>query len=150
MVCPFCLYKRTTVYNSRPTTKINNVWRRRRCEHCKRTFSSTESVDPTSVLQVQDGKQLTPFWEVKLLLSVLRVCDHLEEPEVVAHQLIHTIMQKLYRQAAVAPKPIKKQDIAAITLATLKSYNLAAYIKYLSYHEPDIDNRSLKKELKKR
>jgi len=141
------MHKGTSVTNSRPTTKLNNVWRRRRCDSCKRIFTTTESVDPASVLQIKDGKQSKAFSEAKLTISVLRACDHLQDPESAAHYITQNVIQKLYRAATEQAKGIAINDIVATTLATLKPYNLAAYVKYLSYHAPLVDSRTLKKQL---
>lgn len=140
--------KGTSVYNSRPTTKLNNVWRRRRCDLCHKTFTTTEYVDPASVVQVKHHGKTIPFSQTKLLISVLRACDHLEDSETSAYYITHTSTQKLYRKAAVQSQNITTTDIISSVLDTLKPYNLAAYVKYLSSHAPQIDERTLKKRLK--
>jgi len=148
MVCPFCGNKDTSVYNSRQTIRLNNVWRRRRCELCGKTFTTTETIDPATVLRVKGNKSTEPFRTTIILVSILHVCDHLPKPEEAADYIYQTVLQKLYRQAANGTQIINKADIVLVVLATLKPYNLAAYVKYLSYHSPDIDTRSLKKQLK--
>lgn len=148
MVCPFCGHKDTLVYNSRQTAKLNNVWRRRRCESCHKTFTTTETIDPATVLRVKNGKLTEPFRSTTMLVSILRVCDHSPKPEEAADYIYQTVLQKLYRQAANGAQIINKADIVLTVLGTLKPYNLAAYVKYLSYHSPDMDARSLKKQLK--
>lgn len=147
MVCPFCMSQKTSVVNSRSTTKLNNVWRRRSCNECKRIFTTTESIDPASVIKIRSGKLLQDFSQAKLTISVLGACDHLEDPKTAAHYITSNIMQKLYRTAATQPQGISVQDIVTTTLNTLKPYNLAAYVKYLSYHAPHVDSRTLKKQL---
>lgn len=148
MVCPFCTSNKTSVYNSRATARLNNVWRRRRCNNCKKVFTTTETVDPASVIKLKQGKTSVAFSQAKLLISLLRVCDHLEDPETSAHYLCQNVMQKLYRMAAKSSQTINKNDIIEVTMVTLKPYNLAAYVKYLSYHSPQIDPRTLNKKLK--
>lgn len=148
MVCPFCTNKQTSVYNSRPTTKLNNVWRRRRCDKCHKTFTTTEQVDPSSVIKVKQGKKTVPFLETKLLISVLQACDHLERPAESAYYITHTVTQNLYRRAATQLQTVLIADIIEAALTALKPYNLSAYVKYLSYHAPQIDERMLKKRLK--
>lgn len=141
--------KDTSVYNSRQTARLNNVWRRRRCETCKKTFTTNESVDPGSVIKVTGKRTVKGFSQTTLLLSIFKVCDHLESPEKDAQYVTQTVLQKLYKKAAKNYQLVDKADIAAIVLETLKPYNLAAYVKYLSYHSPQIDSRTLNKKLRK-
>jgi len=115
---------------------------------CGKTFTTTETIDPATVLRVKGNKSTEPFRTTTILVSILRVCDHLPKPEEAADYIYQTVLQKLYRQAVNGTQIINKADIVLVVLATLKPYNLAAYVKYLSYHSPDIDTRSLKKQLK--
>jgi transcriptional repressor NrdR len=147
MVCPFCLHKDTSVYNSRQTTRLNNVWRRRKCESCKKAFTTIESVDPGSVIQVAGKRTLKPYVHANLTLSILRVFDHIESPEESATYIAQTVLQKLYKLARKNNRIVSKEDIATTVLETLKPYNTAAYIKYLSYHAPNLDAKALKKQL---
>lgn len=148
MVCPFCLHKKTEVYNSRPTKKLNAMWRRRRCPACKREFTTREMVDASSVLRVQTpGKKTQLYSRATLLLSVLQACDHLPRPDD-AYWLCDTIEQALLHQAATSNNLITTNDITKVALATLKRFNTPAFIKYLSYHSGDLDNRSIKRQLR--
>lgn len=147
MVCPFCLSTKTSVYNSRQTTRLNNVWRRRKCNNCHKNFTTTESVDPGSVIKVVGKRTVKPFVNATLLISILRVCDHMDSPEESAAYVAQTVLQKLYKIARKNGQLVSKEDIVATVLDTLKPYNTAAYVKYLSYHSPNLDPRSLKKQL---
>jgi transcriptional repressor NrdR len=148
MVCPFCTNKDTSVYNSRQTVRLNNVWRRRRCDKCNKVFTTTESVDPGSVIKVAGTRTLKPFSSTILLLSIFKVCDHMDDPEQSAQYVSQTVLQKLYKIAAKNHHLVGKEEITTAVLETLKPYNLAAYVKYLSYNAPDMDPRILSKRLK--
>jgi transcriptional repressor NrdR len=139
----------TSVYNSRQTARLNNVWRRRRCESCKKTFTTNESVDPGSVIKVTGARTVRPFSQTTLLLSIFKVCDHLDSPEKDAQYITQTVLQKLYKLATKNFQLVDKQDIITTVLETLKPYNLAAYVKYLSYYAPQMDSRTLNMNLKK-
>jgi transcriptional repressor NrdR len=148
MVCPFCLHKKTKVYNSRHTSRLNATWRRRRCEACKREFSTRESADPESILRVGTAKRVTPYSRAKLTLSVLSVSDHRADHGEAAYWLCDTIEQKLYRLAAGENNSITKHQVTRVVLETLKVFDTTAYVKYLARYSPDLDARTLKKHLK--
>jgi len=111
-------------------------------------FTTNESVDPGSVIKVTGIRTIKPFSQTTLLLSIFKICDHIDNPEVAAQYITQTVLQKLYKLATKNYQLVAKEDIIATVLTTLKPYNLAAYIKYLSYYAPEIDSRTLNRKLK--
>ena len=148
MVCPFCLHKKTQVYNSRSTARLNATWRRRRCDDCAREFTTRESADPESILRVGTAKRSAPYSRAKLTISILRVCDHRTDHGEAAYWLNDTIEQLMYRKAAKTNSIITKKTIVSTVLETLKKFDTAAYVKYLAVYSPDLDARTLKRHLK--
>jgi transcriptional repressor NrdR len=127
---------------------INATWRRRRCEACKRTFTTRESADPESILLVGTIKRASPYSRAKLTLSILSVCDHRADQGEAAYWLSNSIEQKLYRLAAGKNNSITKKQVISTALETLKSFDAAAYLKYLTRYSPELDARTLKRYLK--
>jgi len=150
MVCPFCMYEKTEVYNSRRTKKLNEVWRRRRCLRCERQFTTEEQARPEAIIKVgiKGLPRSLPYSRTKLLLAIYRACDHRRNAVKSAEYLTLSIEQKLYVIAARQEHTVSKQDIIQIVLDTLRHYDASAYVKYLSYHQPDLDSRTLKAYLK--
>lgn len=148
MVCPFCLHKKTNVYNSRSTQRLNATWRRRRCEACKREFTTRENAEPESILKVGTVKKPRPYSRAKITLSILRVCDHRTDHGEAVYWLVDAIEQNLYRAASGANNLVSKKTITNTILNTLKKFDTTAYIKYLTAHSPDMDARTLKLYLK--
>ena len=148
MVCPFCLHKKTKVYNSRQTRKLNATWRRRRCEACGREFTARENAAPESILRVGTTKRNYPYSRARITVSILSVCDHRADHGEAAYWLNDTIEQKLYRLGPATNNILTKRQIINTTLETLKQFDTAAYVKYLARHSPHLDARTLKKHLK--
>ncbi|SRR6266496_1686702 len=148
MVCPFCLHKKTSVYNSRKTARLNATWRRRRCLACGREFTTRESADPANILRVGTAKRSAPYSRARLTLSILRVCDHRSDHGEAAYWLADTIEQHLYRTSAGVNNIVSRNQVIGQTLQTLKNFDTAAYIKYLAAHSPGLDARTLKRHLK--
>ncbi|MGH7196163.1 MAG: ATP cone domain-containing protein [Candidatus Saccharimonadales bacterium] len=149
MVCPFCLHEKTEVYNSRRTKKTNETWRRRRCLACKKEFTTREAADPKDIFVVERKDHREPFSKAKLLLSLLKVSDHRKDHGEAIFYLAVTIEQLLYKAAAANGQKITTQLIVETVLRVLKRFDTAAYVKYLSYHSPQLDVRSLKRFLKR-
>ncbi len=150
MVCPFCLSNKTEVYNSRRTKKINSVWRRRRCQQCDREFTTEEQVRPDTIMRVgiKGLPRALPYSRTKLLLAIYKACDHRKQAATASEYVLGTIEQKLYRIASDQEQVITKDNIIQTTLAVLKNYDAAAYIKYLSYHQPGLDSAAVKRQLR--
>ncbi len=151
MVCPFCLHKKTRVYNSRPGTKLNATWRRRECLNCKRQFTTYESADPSDILTIRVGRRLIPFARNTLLISLLRACDHRRDAAETASYLLSNIEQRLYREiAATDSRTITKQDIINITTEILHKFDTVAYVKYVGQYQPNINASILNRALRKK
>ena len=150
MVCPFCLSNKTEVYNSRRTKKINSVWRRRRCPHCEREFTTEEQVRPETIMKVgiKGLPRALPYSRTKLLLAIYKACDHRKQAAAASEHVLATVEQRLYKIAAAQDHTVTKENITQTTLDVLKNYDAAAYIKYLSYHQPGLDNATVKRQLR--
>src|SRR5687768_2098657 len=149
MYCPFCLHEKTKVSNSRKTPRYNATWRRRTCLLCKQDFTTYETVDPSQILIVKDGPHKQPFSRPILLLSLARVLDHRRDNASFVLYIEATIETNLIQIGARQQQEITKQNIVATTLTVLKNGDTAAFVKYLTYYAPDINERQLKQLLKR-
>ncbi len=147
MVCPFCLHKKSEVYNSR-STAAGVIWRRRRCLNCGKAFTTEESFDPTGIWKVKKGKKITPYDRPKLIMSLLKACDHRSGTDQKVWYLFEIIEQHLLPLAAPTQQ-ITSSQIAAATSTVLKRFDPTAYVKYISYHQPAMDAATLRKRLRR-
>lgn len=151
MVCPFCLHKKTHTYNSRPSAKLNSTWRRRECLKCKRQFTTYERADPSEILTVKAGRNLIPFSRSKLLISLIKTCDHLKDSDETIFYLASNIEQKLYLLAAKSHnQTITREDIVSTTSNVLHKFDPLAYVKYIGKYMPNMKADSLRKALKQK
>lgn len=151
MVCPFCLHRKTSVYNSRKGSRLNVTWRRRQCEACGGQFTTYESAEPGSILTIRDGRSLEQFSHSTLLLSLLKACDHRKDLDESVPYVCETIEQKLYALLpAREQKTITKQEIVGITADVLKNYDPVAYVKYSGLHQSQLDAPSIRRALKRK
>ena len=135
MTCPYCLYKKTEVYNSRPNGKGAAVWRRRRCLSCLKAFSTQELVDLTSIWKIKTKGQIAPYSRAQLVASLMRACDHLDQPNEKAFYLLNSVEQGLRPIAAKNGMLIGNKDIVQAVSAILERYDAAAHVKYMSYRQ---------------
>lgn len=148
MICPFCLHKKTEIYNSRSTNGGTNVWRRRRCTACGKVCTTQEYRNLDAVWKVASGKKVTSYSRAKLTMSLLRACDHRKNQDDAVWYLFQIVEQKLTAYAA-KNNPIPVTQLIEVAAETLKRFDPAAYVKYLSYHQPALDAKSLRKQLRR-
>lgn len=149
MVCPFCLHKKSEVYNSRGTNGGTAIWRRRRCLACGKAFTTQENYDPSTHWIVVTQKKATKYSRAKLVMSLLRACDHRLNQDDATWYLFEAIEQQLYPIAAKSDQKIPITDITNIAAGVLKHFDATAYVKYMSYHQPVMDAKTLRRQLRK-
>jgi transcriptional repressor NrdR len=150
MVCIFCLHNSTRVYNSRKGTKLNTIWRRRRCDNCGAEFTTYESADVSAILTVQHNKNVEPFSHTRLLLELLQVLGHLDKTDEIVPYTAGTIEQKLFRIAATNQKhSVTPQEVIKVTAEVLEHYDTTAYLTYAARHKLINDSR-IRKALNKK
>jgi transcriptional repressor NrdR len=131
MVCIYCQHE-TKVVNSRPQKRLNRVWRRRTCQTCVVTFTSSEAVDLSGSITVRGSGHLEPFQRDKLFMSVYDSLKHRKTALSDATSLTDTIISKLYpnmKEALVGTALIIK-----ITSDVLNNFDRVAAIHYQAFH----------------
>ena len=131
MVCIYCQHD-TNVINSRLQKKLNQVWRRRRCQNCNSVFTTLETINFQTVLAVAHKNAYKPFLRDKLLLSIHESLKHRKSALSDATAVTDTIISKLY--ANVIDGHIDRQQIIQTTGVVLKRFDKAAATHYQAYH----------------
>ena len=132
MVCIYCGAS-TSVTNSRLQSKLNRVWRRRRCNECNSIFTTLEAIDEQKSIMVLDNESLTPFSLDKLFISIYESCRHQDSAANNARALTDTVLGKVLKTARLNPT-ITKQDIQRATYKTLQRFDNAAAVHYKAYY----------------
>lgn len=143
MVCPFCQHD-TNVYNSRLTGQRQQVWRRRRCNTCHRTFTTKERIDWTSVVKVisQEDSEPIPYSRDRLQLSIARACPSVLKQYGSVGEICDIIEQELQQSGFFTTSP---QDAATITghaTSILRRYNpsfAVTYVQHVYRQDPPLD-----------
>lgn len=81
-------------------------------------------------------------------MSILRACDHRSNKDDTAWYLFETVEQMLIPHAS-DKLLINAEDITDAVATVLKRFDAAAYVKYISYHQPAMDAKTLRKHLRR-
>ncbi len=131
MVCPFD-GSDTRVYNSRPSKKYPEVWRRRECKQCGSVWTTREYIDlSTSHRVLTRHKRLQAFSRDKLLLSIIEALKHREQALQEAIELTDTIIKNLLR---LSEATIPSYAIKSETIIVLERFDTTAARVYESLH----------------
>ena len=144
MICPNCSSLRSQVSNSRRFTRKQQVWRRRECATCGFSFTTREQLDLEYLSVAKKDGSSEPFIPAKLLVSVVRACDHLPDYQRDAQALAETVTTKLL------PAPegkLTSANIARTAMDVLKRFNAGAFVKYAAYQTDLIDKRQVRRQL---
>lgn len=134
MVCVYCGGE-TSVVNSRPQKKLNQIWRRRACLDCGATTTSTETYSLAGAFQVwYPGGEKYPFCRDRLFLSVYASLEHRKDAVEAASALTSTIIMQLFGDRLGAS--ITSSDIIGRVTDTLTNFDHAASVYYASRHQP--------------
>lgn len=146
MHCPFCQNSKTEVYNSRLSGGKQQVWRRRRCKNCQKPFTTYENVDLSFLNVRKNDGQIEPYMRSKLCISIYKACIGLSDQADDADALCVTIEQKLLKKGW---QELASEVIAETALETLKAFNAAAFMRYLSHRMDFSSQHQLQQELQK-
>ena len=146
MKCPFCRGTETEVFNTRTTKSASQIWRRRRCRNCHESFTTYEALDMTFLDVIRPGYRKVPYQRSHLFSSLSAAFLDLPHKADTIDAITDTIETKLLNLAQPA---VSTGDIARITLTTLKHFNTAAFLRYLTAHADVASTAELKQHLKK-
>ena len=146
MKCPFCREETTEVFNSRPTRFGTQIWRRRRCGSCHESFTTYEAVDLGFLKVIKKTGKKQRYSRARLYSGIYGAFLSIPQKETTVDAVTDTIESKILD----TKKPeISSDEIATIVLITLKHFNTAAFLRYLSYQADIVSDAQLKKELRK-
>lgn len=126
MRCPFCHHEELRVIDSRDTTEMNAIRRRRECLECMRRFTTFETIELTMQVHKKDGRY-EDFQQEKLIKGMQAACRHTaishDEVMSLASRITGDLLQRQVRQ-------ISTRELGQIVMQHLKRLDPIAYIRY--------------------
>lgn len=126
MRCPFCHHEELRVIDSRDTTEMNAIRRRRECLECLRRFTTFETIELTMQVHKKDGRY-EDFQQEKLVKGMQAACRHTaishDEVMTLATRITGDLLQRQVRQ-------ISTRELGQIVMQHLKKLDPIAYIRY--------------------
>lgn len=146
MKCPFCGSANSQVLESRTVEEGKAIRRRRKCEHCKKRFTTYEKTK-TSALWIikKDGKR-EPFEKDKVRRGILRAI----EKRPVSLDLVEDMVNSIEREMLKKDKAeIPSKSIGTAVMRRLKSIDKVAWLRFASVYLEFEDLRDFEKAIEK-
>lgn len=132
MICVYCLNKKTKTPNSRPHKKHAQVWRRRHCEACGRTFTTYERPSLEDVV-VRREERDEHFSIGTLTVSLYRSLAQAHLSGDTSYALAQTVEQRLIQRydlgTAITPAAIAQE-----AYLVLKHFDEISALQYGAAH----------------
>lgn len=133
MQCIYCGSEQLFTINSRTNGK-NQVWRRRKCETCKKVFTTKEMVDLSHLIVIKrDGKKRR-FKKSKVFCGIYNALREVKGSDRgVATQVAEELTEKVEEQLWHIENEVSSRQIAKIVLETLLMNSSKGFFAYLGY-----------------
>ncbi|MGZ3632798.1 MAG: transcriptional regulator NrdR [Parachlamydiaceae bacterium] len=126
MKCPFCQGSELKVLDSRESTELNAVRRRRECLNCLRRFTTFETIELTMQIHKRDGRY-EEFQQKKLIDGMLAACRHTtishEQVLAIASEITTELMQR-------QQKEISTKELGDMIMQRFLTLDAIAYIRF--------------------
>lgn len=133
MICIYCLHNKTVTPNSRPHKKSAQVWRRRHCTECSRTFTTYERPSLEDVMVVAQDSTKERFSIGRLTISLHQSLSSQQDAATSSYELAQTIELHLLQRYDITA-PITSSAIADEAYRTLRRYDELCGLQYGASH----------------
>lgn len=126
MRCPFCGFEESKVTDSRSSSDLNNIRRRRECLKCQNRFTTFETIDLTIQVKKKDGTY-EDFNQEKLIKGLDAACCHSKVSHEVVRQIVSKIISNLITMQV---REISTKELGEMVMSQLQKIDMVAYIRF--------------------
>ena len=143
MKCPYCACQDTRVIDSRDTSDLAAVRRRRQCIACEKRFTTYERTEAPTLQVVKRDGRVEDFERDKLEVGILKAC----EKRPIARSAIEAALDGIEEQLRSEGPKVSSGRIGELVLARLKALDEVAYIRFASVYKAFNDARHFEREV---
>ena len=144
MHCPYCGNKNSEVVETRDSSDLDSIRRRRSCLDCGKRFTTYERVENVALVVIKrDGKR-EQFNREKLQQGLLKACEKTTVPSEVIEKIVAEVTRELRGQEAME---IESTLIGQLVAKKLKKLDKVAYIRFASVFKRFVDVEDFEKEV---
>lgn len=144
MHCPYCGTKNSEVVETRDSSDLDSIRRRRACLDCGKRFTTYERIENVTLAVIKrDGKR-EQFSRVKLEGGLLKACEKTTIPTNIVEKIVAEVTRELRAQDSLEVESTMIGDLVA---KRLKKLDKVAYIRFASVFKRFVDIEEFEKEV---
>ncbi len=145
MHCPYCGNKNSEVVETRDSSDLDSIRRRRSCLDCGKRFTTYERIENVVLVVIKrDGKR-EQFSREKLQHGLLKACEKTTIPTETIEKTVAEVTRELRAQDSME---VESTMIGQLVARKLKALDKVAYIRFASVFKRFVDIEDFEKEVK--
>jgi transcriptional repressor NrdR len=145
MHCPYCGNKNSEVVETRDSSDLDSIRRRRSCLSCSKRYTTYERVENVTLVVIKrDGKR-EQFNRQKLQLGLLKACEKTTIPTELIEKTVAEVTREL---RSLDNLEVESTMIGQLVAKKLKALDKVAYIRFASVFKRFVDIEEFEKEVK--
>lgn len=145
MHCPYCGNKNSEVVETRDSSDLDSIRRRRSCLDCGKRFTTYERIENVALVVIKrDGKR-EQYSREKLQHGLLKACEKTTIPTELIERIVAEITRDLRAQDSLE---VESTLIGQMVAKKLKALDKVAYIRFASVFKRFVDIEDFEKEVK--
>lgn len=144
MHCPYCGNKNSEVVETRESSDLDSIRRRRSCLKCTKRFTTYERIENVALVVIKrDGKR-EQFNREKLQHGLLKACEKTTIPTEEIEKIVAEMTREL---RSLGTLEVESMLIGQMVAKKLKVLDKVAYIRFASVFKRFVDIEDFEKEL---
>src|SRR5580700_5757295 len=95
MYCPYCGSKDSEVIETRESSEMDTIRRRRACLGCCKRFTTYERVEHVQLIVIKKDGKREQFAREKLKSGILKACEKTTVPADIIEKIVNEISREL-------------------------------------------------------
>ncbi len=145
MKCPFCHADNDKVIDSRASEDGAATRRRRRCNACKRRYTTYERVERTTIRVVKKDGARVPFDRLRLKQGLEKACWKRPISDINIESVITEVENYI---EANCESEVESRYLGEIVMEQLREIDQVAYVRFASVYREFKDARDFVDELR--
>ena len=144
MHCPYCGNKESEVVETRESSDLDTIRRRRSCLSCGKRFTTYERIENVQLVVIKKDDRREQFSREKLKNGLLKAC----EKTIIPTEIIETMVTEIERELrGLGSLEIESKLIGEMVAKRLKKLDKVAYIRFASVFKRFVDVEDFEKEV---
>ena len=144
MQCPYCGNKESEVVETRESSDLDTIRRRRSCLSCGKRFTTYERIENVQLVVIKKDDRREQFNREKLKNGLLKAC----EKTIIPTDIIETLVTEIERELrGLGSLEIESKLIGEMVAKRLKKLDKVAYIRFASVFKRFVDVEDFEKEV---